>query len=249
MSASVVRAMTSCDLPGVASVTNAAFGALGVPAGGAGPAGRACDPGAVLRRAVCGSARVLRRRAGAGPGPGGGALISVARGTLGWFGPLAVHPHAQRSGAGGKLVAACTTSWRRRGVRLMGLETLLLAIWSGRLGHLAVHAAQQPRAGRQGAPGLPRAASRSPPTSGSAGQRPPRGSAVGPLRSSRPSTAPAAAGFAWRLWPGRALSSRGRCVPVLGAAVTAAWGRACRRGAGNCGARRWWRPRWSSCRP
>ena len=57
------------------------------------------------------------------PGQVTGALISVARGTLGWFGPLAVHPDAQRSGAGGKLVAACLDSWRRRGVRLMGLET------------------------------------------------------------------------------------------------------------------------------
>ncbi len=142
MSASVVRAMTSGDLPGVASVTNAAFGALGVPAGGAGPAGRRAIP-ALFFAVRCADPRgrfvAVREQ---DPGRVAGALISVARGTLGWFGPLAVHPHAQRSGAGGKLVAACTTSWRRRGVRLMGLETLLLAIWSGRLGHLAVHAAQ-----------------------------------------------------------------------------------------------------------
>jgi Acetyltransferase (GNAT) domain len=52
-----------------------------------------------------------------------GALLSVARGTLGWFGPLAVHPQAQRSGVGRRLIAGCVDSWRRRGVRLMGLAT------------------------------------------------------------------------------------------------------------------------------
>lgn len=52
-----------------------------------------------------------------------GALISVTRGTLGWFGPLAVHPESQRTGAGGQLVARCLESWRARRVRLMGLET------------------------------------------------------------------------------------------------------------------------------
>ena len=123
MSATVVRAMTSGDLPGVSSVTNAAFGALGVPAAGAGPAG----PGipallfAVRFAADPGGCFVAVREQE--PGQVAGALISVARGTLGWLGPLAVHPDAQRSGAGGKLVAACLDSWRRRGVRLMGLET------------------------------------------------------------------------------------------------------------------------------
>jgi predicted N-acetyltransferase YhbS len=123
MSATVVRAMTSGDLPGVSSVTNAAFGALGVPAAGAGPAG----PGipallfAVRFAADPGGCFVAVREQE--PGQVAGALISVARGTLGWLGPLAVHPDAQRSGAGGKLVAACLDSGRRRGVRLMGLET------------------------------------------------------------------------------------------------------------------------------
>ena len=121
MSASMVRAMTSGDLPGVSSVTNAAFGALHPPgAGRAGPAipallfavRFAADPG--------GCFVAVREHE---PGRVVGALISVARGTLGWFGPLAVHPDAQRSGAGGKLVAACMDSWRRRGVRLMGLGT------------------------------------------------------------------------------------------------------------------------------
>ena len=121
MSVSVVRAMTSGDLPGVSSVTNAAFGALHPP--GAGPDG----PGipallfAVRFAADPGGCFVAVREQE--PGQVAGALISVARGTLGWLGPLAVHPDAQRSGAGGKLVAACLDSWQRRGVRLMGLET------------------------------------------------------------------------------------------------------------------------------
>jgi len=123
MSASVVRAMTSADLPGVSSVMNAAFGALGVPAAGAGPA-RPAIPAllfAVRFAADPGGCFVAVRKQE--PGQVAGALISVARGTLGWFGPLAVRPDAQRSGVGGKLVAACLDSWRRRGVRLMGLET------------------------------------------------------------------------------------------------------------------------------
>jgi GNAT superfamily N-acetyltransferase len=123
MRVSVVRGMTSGDLPGVSSVTNAAFGALHAPAASTEPAG----PGipalffAVRFAADPGGCFVAVREQN--PGRVAGVLISVARGTLGWFGPLAVHPDAQRSGAGGKLVAACMDSWRRRGVRLMGLET------------------------------------------------------------------------------------------------------------------------------
>ena len=122
MSASLVRAMTSGDLPGVSSVTNAAFGALHKPAAGE-PAG----PGvpallfAVRFAADPGGCFVAVREQE--PAQVTGAMISVTRGTLGWIGPLAVHPDAQRSGAGGKLVAACMDSWRRRGVRLVGVET------------------------------------------------------------------------------------------------------------------------------
>jgi GNAT superfamily N-acetyltransferase len=123
VSVCVVRAMTSGDLPGVSSVTNAAFGALGVPAAGAEAAGPAIPAllFAVRFAADPGGCFVAVREQE--PGQLAGVLFSVARGTLGWFGPLAVHPDAQRSGAGGKLVAACMDSWRRRGVRLMGLET------------------------------------------------------------------------------------------------------------------------------
>jgi predicted N-acetyltransferase YhbS len=52
-----------------------------------------------------------------------GALFSVARGTLAWFGPLAVATGRQGGGAGQALVAECVARWAPRGVRLMGLET------------------------------------------------------------------------------------------------------------------------------
>jgi predicted N-acetyltransferase YhbS len=52
-----------------------------------------------------------------------GALFSVARGTLAWFGPLAVASGQQGKGVGQALVAECVTRWSPRGVRLMGLET------------------------------------------------------------------------------------------------------------------------------
>lgn len=119
---SIVRAMRSGDLPAVASVTDAAFAGLHPRAG---RAIRAAPVPALLIRT-----RLAADRAGCfvavseqDPGRITGAVLSVARGTLGWFGPLAVHPCAQRSGVGMRLVAACVDSWRRRGVRLMGLAT------------------------------------------------------------------------------------------------------------------------------
>jgi len=53
-----------------------------------------------------------------------GANFSVLRGTLGWFGPLAVRPDAQGHGIAQRLVTECLQSAEERGVRLMGLETL-----------------------------------------------------------------------------------------------------------------------------
>jgi GNAT superfamily N-acetyltransferase len=52
-----------------------------------------------------------------------GALFSVARGPVAWFGPLATDPQLQARGVGHALIAACLDGWRSRGVRLMGLET------------------------------------------------------------------------------------------------------------------------------
>jgi len=119
----VVRAMTAGDLPDVAAVTDAAFAALH-PRGN-----RAASDGAAVR-ALLFRTRLTADPAGCfvavserDPGLVTGALLSVARGTLGWFGPLAVHPQAQHSGVGKRLVAMCVDSWRRRGVRLMGLAT------------------------------------------------------------------------------------------------------------------------------
>jgi GNAT superfamily N-acetyltransferase len=53
-----------------------------------------------------------------------GANFSVLRGTLGWFGPLAVRPDVQGHGIAQRLVSECLRSADQRGARLMGLETL-----------------------------------------------------------------------------------------------------------------------------
>lgn len=52
-----------------------------------------------------------------------GVLFSVARGSLGWVGPIAVAPDVDNRGAGQAMMAACLEGWGRRGVRLAGLET------------------------------------------------------------------------------------------------------------------------------
>src|SRR5262249_54960207 len=110
--------MTGADLPAVATVTNTAFGTL------------RGDPDSQRFPELLFRARLAADPAGCfvsvSPGDPGqltGALFSVGRGGLGWFGPLAVHPGAQRDRMGQELVAACLESWQARGVRLMGLET------------------------------------------------------------------------------------------------------------------------------
>jgi ribosomal protein S18 acetylase RimI-like enzyme len=110
--------MVAADLAAVAAVTNTAFGTL------------RGDPDSVRFPALLFETRLAADPAGcfvaAGhddPGRLAGALFSVARGGLGWFGPLAVSPGAQRGGVGRELTAACVESWRARSVRLMGLET------------------------------------------------------------------------------------------------------------------------------
>lgn len=52
-----------------------------------------------------------------------GANFSILRGTLGWFGPLAVRTDSQGLGIAQRLVGECLRSADRRGARLMGLET------------------------------------------------------------------------------------------------------------------------------
>ena len=116
MDAFTVRPMTHADLKAAAEVTNAAFasapGSAGEPTF---PLGEcelrfASDPrGCFVAADETGS--VL------------GVLFSVARGSLGWFGPLAVQPDSQQGGIGEALVAECLTAWAGRDIRLMGLET------------------------------------------------------------------------------------------------------------------------------
>ncbi len=101
MGSAAVRPMTRGDLPEVVSVCNAAFGALRGDSAGAEPmfptllfeTRFAADPTGCLVAADSGSSQLSA------------ALISVARGTMGWFGPLAVRPEAQRGGLGEELVA------------------------------------------------------------------------------------------------------------------------------------------------
>lgn len=119
----LIRPMVAADLAEVAELTNAAFAALhGVDPGTDSPepifpqllfqSRLAADPAGCLTAAT--PDRPQRIAA---------ALFSVARRSLGWFGPLAVSREAQGSGLGQQLVGACVDSWRQRGVRLMGLET------------------------------------------------------------------------------------------------------------------------------
>jgi GNAT superfamily N-acetyltransferase len=57
-------------------------------------------------------------------GDGGvvGAVYSATRGSMGWLGPLAVAPWAQRQSIGRQLLEACLRRWATLGVALAGLE-------------------------------------------------------------------------------------------------------------------------------
>ncbi|MGH9291371.1 MAG: hypothetical protein ACRD0B_11705 [Acidimicrobiales bacterium] len=96
-----LRAMEEGDLAAVAAVTNAAFAERFAIATDAEPIFRdalfecrlAADPeGCVVALDDLGEVT--------------GALFSLARGSLGWFGPLAVRPGAQQAGTGAALVEA-----------------------------------------------------------------------------------------------------------------------------------------------
>jgi len=110
--------MTRADLADVAKLTNLAFGTL------RGDPESQRFPGLLFEtRLAADPAGCFVAVAPGDPARLTGALFSLARGSVGWFGPLAVHPGAQRGGVGRDLIAACLESWRRRDVRLMGLET------------------------------------------------------------------------------------------------------------------------------
>ncbi len=113
--------MTAADLAGARAVANAAFGALfGLDTQAPPVFGELlyavrfdADPAGCFVAAADGDpSRIV------------GSLLSVARGPLAWFGPLGVDPGAQQGGVGAALVEACLESWRARGVRTMGLETI-----------------------------------------------------------------------------------------------------------------------------
>lgn len=113
--------MTRDDLPAVDALTYRAFAGLVESLTGHAPAHRVFPESMFALRLAsdpegCFVAEI--------DGVPVGALFSVARGTLGWFGPVATAPEVQREGAGRALVAACLDSWKWRGVRLGGLETL-----------------------------------------------------------------------------------------------------------------------------
>ena len=113
--------MEERDLGAVLDVANAAFGQLIESMSGRKPRGP-------LFPLLMGSYRLTLDAAGCHVAVAGreivGANFSVVRGTLGWFGPLAVRPDAQGGGIAQRLVAECLRSAEGRGVRLMGLETL-----------------------------------------------------------------------------------------------------------------------------
>ncbi len=112
-----VLPMARDDLPEVPSVRNAAFGAL---RGGSGVGAEPMFPALLETRFAADPAGCLVA-ADSASGQVSAALLSVARGTTGWFGPLAVHPEAQRVGLGEELVGTYFDSAHKRGVRLMGL--------------------------------------------------------------------------------------------------------------------------------
>ncbi len=109
------------DLDAVLEVTNTAFRGLVERTSGRRPEGP-------LFAAGLGRYRLILDPGGCHVAARGdevvGANSSVVRGTLGWFGPLAVRPDHQGQGLAQRLVAECLRSAEERGVRLMGLETL-----------------------------------------------------------------------------------------------------------------------------
>lgn len=112
--------MTESDLAMVRSITNGAFRQVREALTGRrveGPAfpdplypyRLAADPGGCFVATLDGSVV--------------GAVFSVSRGPMGWFGPLATDVERHGRGIGQSLVHVCVERWQYQGVRLMGLET------------------------------------------------------------------------------------------------------------------------------
>lgn len=118
-----VRPMVVDDLAAVAAVTDSAFAALFERQSGKPVPLPLFPPLLFSTRFATDPSGCFVAAEDGGSGPIVGALFSVARGSLGWFGPLAVAPAAQGRGVGQDLAGACLEAWRARDVRLMGLET------------------------------------------------------------------------------------------------------------------------------
>ena len=116
-----VRTMREADLDAVLEITNEAFRGLVEKNTGRRPEGP-------LFASTLGRYRLEVDPRGCHVAVSGDEVVcanfSVLRGTLGWFGPLAVRPDAQGHGIAQQLVTECLHSAEKRGVRLMGLETL-----------------------------------------------------------------------------------------------------------------------------
>src|SRR5437870_5078323 len=116
-----IRPMLEADLDAVLEITNSAFCELVERTTGRRPAGPMFASG-------LGRYRLSLDPLGCHVAVRGdevvGANFSVLRGTLGWFGPLAVRPDAQGLGIAQLLVQEFVRSAGERGATLMGLETM-----------------------------------------------------------------------------------------------------------------------------
>jgi predicted N-acetyltransferase YhbS len=116
-----IRPMREADLGPVLEITNAAFGDLVAKTSGHKPDGP-------MFASIFARYRLGLDPLGCHVAVSGedvvGANFSILRGSLGWFGPLAVRPDAQGHGVAQQLVTECLRSAKQRGARLMGLETM-----------------------------------------------------------------------------------------------------------------------------
>ncbi len=116
-----VRPMRSADLGAVLDITNVAFAELIERDSGHRPDGPLFAEGLGRYRLELDSPGC---HVAVTKGEVVGANFSVLRGSVGWFGPLAVRPDAQGRGIAQRLVSECIRSAEQRGARLIGLETL-----------------------------------------------------------------------------------------------------------------------------
>lgn len=113
--------MQEADLDSVLELTNAAFGQLVERNSGRRPPHRLFSP-------LLGSYRLALDPDGCHVAVRGGGVVganfSVLRGTLAWFGPLAVRPDSQGLGIAQALVVKFLAAAEARGAKLTGLETM-----------------------------------------------------------------------------------------------------------------------------